>query len=131
MLAANLLKVDKDRPSSWKPYNVDFCTSCQANCCAMPVEIKGSDLVRLNLVTQDDLTNSIKKVAKKLKKQGVISSYREGTDFFMITQKPNGDCYYLDPKTRFCTVYDIRPDTCRDFPASIGTRVGFCPAQKK
>ena len=97
----------------------------------MPVEIKGSDLVRLNLVSQDDLTNSVKKVAKKLKKQGVISSYREGTDFFMITQKPNGDCYYLDPKTRFCTVYDTRPDTCRDFPARIGARVGFCPVLKK
>ena len=131
MPAANLLKVDKDRPSTWKTYKADFCSSCQANCCSMPVEIKSSDLVRLNLVHQDELENSVKKVAKKLKKQGVISSYREGTDFFMITQKPNGDCWFLDPKTRFCTVYESRPDTCRDFPSRIGTRVGFCPAQRK
>ena len=97
----------------------------------MPVEIKSSDLVRLNLVSQDDIDNSKKKVAKKLKKDGVISSYREGTDFYMITQRPNGDCYFLDARTRFCTVYDRRPDTCRDFPATLGTRVGFCPAEKK
>lgn len=125
------MKVDKDRPSTWRTYKAEFCISCQANCCSMPVEIKGSDLVRLGLVNQDELENSVKKVAKKLKKQGVISSYRDGTDFFMITQKPNGDCLFLDMKTRFCTVYDSRPDTCRDFPSSIGTRVGFCPADKK
>ncbi len=97
----------------------------------MPVEIKASDLLRLQLTTQDDLVNSVKKVAKKLKKSGVISSYREGTDIFMITQKSNGDCYFLDPKTRFCTVYEMRPDTCREFPATLGTRVGFCPSEQK
>ncbi len=125
------LKVDKDRPSTWKPYDSTFCVSCQANCCAMPVEVKGSDLVRLKLVSDDELMNSVKKVAKKLKKSGVISSYRDGTDFFMLTQRPNGDCYFLDPKSRFCTVYENRPDTCREFPAKLGTRVGFCPAEKK
>lgn len=62
---------------------------------------------------------------------GVISSYREGTDLFMLTQKANGDCYFLDLKTRFCTVYDKRPSTCRNFPAIQGTRQGFCPAEKK
>ena len=67
----------------------------------------------------------------KLKKDGIISSYREGTDFYMITQRPNGDCYFLDGRTRFCTVYEKRPDTCRDFPATLGTRVGFCPAERK
>lgn len=97
----------------------------------MPVEIKGSDLVRLKLVGEDELANSTRKVAKKLKKDGVISSYREGTDYFMLTQRPNGDCYFLDLKSRFCSVYESRPDTCRDFPAKIGTRVGFCPAEKK
>ncbi len=95
----------------------------------MPVEVHGSDLVRLNIVTQDELTNSVKKVAKKLKKAGLISSYRDGTDLFMLTQRPNGDCYFLDTKSRYCTVYENRPNTCRDFPARVGTRVGYCPAE--
>ena len=125
------MKVDKDRPSTWKKYDPSFCTQCKAGCCTMPVEVKGEDLVRLNLITSDELENSVKKAAKKLKKSGVISSYRDGTDFFMLTQKSNGDCYFLDLKTRFCTVYDLRPETCRNFPAIMGTRTGYCPAEKK
>ncbi len=97
----------------------------------MPVEIKASDLIRLEVATQDEVDNSLKKMAKRLKKEGIISSYREGTEFFMLTQRPNGDCYFLHPYTRLCTTYEKRPDTCRDFPAVIGTRVGFCPAEKK
>lgn len=97
----------------------------------MPVEIKASDLTRLQIATQDEVDNSLKKLAKRLKKEGFITSYRDGTEFFMLTQKQNGDCYFLHPITRFCTVYENRPETCRDFPAMLGTRVGFCPAEKK
>jgi Fe-S-cluster containining protein len=125
------MKVEKDRPSTWKKYDSSNCQSCRANCCAMPVEVKISDLVRLELTTEDEAENSIKKVAKRLKKEGYISSYREGTEFFMLTQKANFDCYFLDSKTRLCTVYEKRPDTCRQFPSQLGTRVGFCPVEKK
>lgn len=125
------MKVDKDRPSTWKKYQSDFCVTCKGNCCTMPVEVKASDLVRLQLTTQDDIDNSIKKVAKKLKKNGLISNYREGTEFFMLTQKANFDCYFLDTRTRLCTVYENRPDTCRDFPSLVGPKVGYCPVEKK
>lgn len=97
----------------------------------MPVEIQADDLVRLGLTTEDELQSSVKKVAKNLKKQGIISSYREGTQFFMLTQKSNGDCYFLDSKTRLCTVYDRRPNTCRQFPEVVGPRIHFCPYEKK
>jgi uncharacterized protein len=93
----------------------------------MPVEVRATDLVRLGLVAQDELDQSIKKVAKRLKKDGIISTYREGTEFFMLTQKSNDDCYFLDSNTRLCTVYERRPDTCRDFPVKVGPRLGFCP----
>lgn len=125
------MKVDKDRPSTWKKYDSSNCTRCKAHCCAMPVEIKADDLVRLGIATEDEVINSIKKLSKRLKKEGYISSYREGTDFFMLTQRPNGDCYFLDAKTRLCTVYDKRPDTCRMFPSQMGTRVGYCPVEYK
>jgi hypothetical protein len=96
----------------------------------MPVEVKLSDLVRLGVVDQDDADRSVKKVAKQLKRDGIISSYRAGTDLFMLTQRSNDDCYFLDLKTRLCTVYDRRPDVCRQFP-SIGPRPGFCPVSPK
>ncbi len=123
--------IDKDRPSTWKKYEEKNCVSCKAGCCQMPVEIKATDLVRLGLVSEDELQSSVKKVAKRLMKEGVIQSYRSGTEFFMLTQKSNSDCYFLDSVTRFCTVYDRRPETCRGFPAQIGPRVGFCPYIKK
>jgi len=97
----------------------------------MPVEVKSSDLIRLGFVTIDEIQHSIKKTAKRLKKEGLIASYREGTDLFMLTQKSNDDCYFLDSKTRLCTVYDRRPDTCRDFPVRVGPRVGYCPYERK
>jgi Fe-S-cluster containining protein len=30
-------------------------------------------------------------------------------------QRGNGACVALDPKTNLCTIYEIRPQTCRDF----------------
>lgn len=92
----------------------------------MPVEIKLSDLIRLGLTDEDEAAGSVKKLAKRLSKEGIIQSYRQGTEFFMLTQKSNSDCLFLDSVTRLCTVYEKRPDTCRQFP-SIGPRPGFCP----
>jgi uncharacterized protein len=125
------MKIDKDRPSTWKKYDATKCTLCRANCCSMPVEVKASDLIRLEIASVDELDNSIKKMAKRLKKEGYISSYREGTENFMLTQKSNSDCYFLDSNTRLCTVYEKRPDTCRQFPSQMGTRVGYCPVELK
>ncbi|MNT74825.1 Flagellin N-methylase [compost metagenome] len=95
----------------------------------MPVEVKLSDLIRLGVTDEDEASGSIKKLAKRLMREGIIVSYRQGTEFFMLQQKSNRDCLYLDTKTRLCTVYEKRPDTCRQFP-SIGPRPGFCPVSK-
>ncbi|UOF00977.1 YkgJ family cysteine cluster protein [Bdellovibrio reynosensis] len=117
---------DIDRPSTWKPYKNNMCNGCFGGCCTMPVEIRLSDLIRLGVTDEDEAAGSIKKLAKRLIKEGILTSYRAGTEFFMLSQKANRDCYYLDSKTRLCTVYEKRPDTCRQFP-SIGPRPGFCP----
>jgi Fe-S-cluster containining protein len=42
----------------------------------------------------------------------------------------NNDCLYLDRKSRLCTIYDLRPDTCRNHP-KIGPRPGFCAFKPK
>lgn len=97
----------------------------------MPVEIKAKDLIRLGLTTEDEIQNSLKKLAKRLEQQGIIRSYRSGTEFFMLTQRSNDDCYFLDFKTRLCTVYEKRPDTCRGFPTENSPRMNFCPYKSK
>ena len=124
--------MDVDRPSTWKKYTSDdLCNSCVANCCTMPVEVTISDLVRLNLVAPDDLQNrTFRKIAKQLIKEKWITSYREATGLFMLTQKANRDCLFLDLHTRKCSQYQNRPDVCRQFP-QIGPRPTFCPYQKK
>ncbi len=123
------MKPNIDRPSTWKFFRQGMCTGCFGGCCTMPVEVKLVDLIRLGLTDTDEANTSIKKLAKRLIKEGVISTYRQGTDLFMLTQKANRDCYYLDLKTRLCSVYDKRPDVCRRFP-EIGPRPGYCPGFK-
>lgn len=92
----------------------------------MPVEITIADLVQLELATEDEAKGSIKKLFKKLKAEGFVDSYRASSGFFTLSRKDQGDCRFLDTKTRLCTVYEKRPSVCRQFP-KIGPRPGFCP----
>ncbi|MFO6369419.1 YkgJ family cysteine cluster protein, partial [Pseudomonas aeruginosa] len=48
-----------------------------------------------------------------------------GAVILTLTRMANGDCLYLDRKTRLCTIYARRPDTCRNHPR-IGPRPGYC-----
>ncbi len=92
----------------------------------MPVEVVLDDLIRLGLVSGDEAAGSVRKIAKSLIKEKIVVSYRQSSGLFMLSQKANRDCYFLDSKTRLCTVYEKRPDVCRKFP-SIGPRPGYCP----
>ena len=120
------MKIDKDKPWTWVKYRTGLCQGCYGSCCTMPVEVNASDLIRLGAATLDEVEISPRKLAKRLIKEKIIFSYREGTDLFMLSSRPNSDCLYLDFKTRLCTVYEKRPDVCRKFP-EIGPRPGFCP----
>lgn len=124
------MKSNKDLPSTWKKYISGMCQNCYGGCCTMPVEVKLNDLVCLGLVSEDEVSTSIKKISKRLIKEGVVKSYRAGTDLFMLTQKANDDCYFLDSKTRLCTVYEKRPNVCREFP-KVGPRPNWCPWTQK
>lgn len=88
-----------------------------------------ADLVRLGLCTEDEAHGSLKKLFKRLRAEKWVSSYRAGTDLFILQQKANDDCPFLNSRTRLCTVYERRPDVCRKFPL-IGPRPGFCPARR-
>jgi len=96
----------------------------------MPVEVEVSDLVHLDLVSEDEAQDSHKKLAKRLMKEKIIKSYRHGTGFFMLEQRPNGDCIFLGSEDRRCTVYEKRPKVCRRFP-EIGPRPGHCPTSRQ
>lgn len=98
----------------------------------MPVEVRVADLVRLEILSEQDLENEAERLlAKQLIKQKIVKSYRESTGLFMLQQQSDGACLFLDAKTRRCTVYDNRPNVCRDFPERVGNRLGYCPSTKK
>jgi len=122
--------VEITKPRTWISYQSGMCETCWAGCChGMPVEVSVPDLIRLGVLSEDEASTSLKKASKRLQKQGVVSSFRSRTMIFVLQQKSNGDCRYLNDK-RQCTVYENRPEICRQFP-KIGPRPGHCPYQKK
>jgi len=91
----------------------------------MPLEVSIPDLIRLDLTTEAEATSDLTGLARRLKKQKIIQSFHPRKMVFVIAQKKNKDCVFLDNKRR-CTVYEKRPQICREFPR-IGPRPGFCP----
>lgn len=121
----------KDQPWRWQKYENNLCNKCIGTCCTLPVEVRAEDLIQLDLVDPAIITSSPKKAEKVLKKMGIVKYYREASGLFMLQQKANDDCVFLDSNTRLCTVYSKRPSVCREFPVAIGPRPGYCPFEQK
>ena len=123
--------VDVDRTDTWTRYKTGMCNTCAANCCTMPVEVKMPDLIQLNLVDAFEAEHEEpKQIAKRLSKAGLIDHFNFKNSTFTLARHSNGDCQYLDGKSRMCKVYDIRPSTCRKHP-QVGPKPGFCPYRHK
>lgn len=117
--------VDIDDTSTWLKYRKKICNNCVASCCSLPVEVRSSDLIRMDLMDEFELLDNLKLVAKRLKKEGIIDHYHSKGEIFTLSRMANGDCLYLHQKSRRCTIYGQRPDTCRNHP-QIGPKPGFC-----
>ena len=113
-------------PNTWRVYKKGLCNDCWAGCCTLPVEARASDLVRLGLTTAEEVAWAPEAVAAKLFRRKIIQSYDQHEQMFTIAQVSGRDCIFLDQTSRRCTVYDKRPDTCRNFP-KVGPRSGHCP----
>ncbi|MGI9150216.1 MAG: YkgJ family cysteine cluster protein [Limnohabitans sp.] len=119
--------VNVDNCDTWTRYRSGLCNSCAANCCTMPVEVKLPDLVCLELVDPFEAEHEEPKpIAKRLLKAGLIEHFNFKNSIFTLSRRANGDCANLDAKTRRCTVYEKRPNTCRLHP-QVGPKPGYCP----
>ncbi len=123
-------QVDVNETSSWTKFRQRLCSECWANCCTMPVEVKLADLVRMDAITAFEAGEPIKKLAKKLKTEGIVEHFNYKNQIFTLVRFANNDCLYLDRISRRCKIYEKRPDTCRNHPL-IGPRPGFCPFKQK
>ena len=125
------MKTDPQRPSTWVQYKKGMCEGCWGGCCTLPVEVTVSDLVRMEILLPDEVQMlSLKQVAKKLEKLKLIRAFQPKQENFILAQRGGRDCIYLHEKTRLCTIYEKRPETCRNFP-TVGPRPGFCPSKIK
>ena len=126
-LKSSIHTVEVDRPDTWTRHRAGLCDSCVANCCTMPVEVRLPELVRLGLVDPFEVEHEApKQIAKRLDKAGLIDHFNFKHSVFTLARRASGDCQFLDAKTRRCTVYEQRPDTCRKHP-HVGPKPGYCP----
>lgn len=125
-----LPSADIARTETWHRYQKGMCDSCMAGCCRLPVEVRLSDLQRLGVIDAFEMDEPLKNIGKRLMKKGVVQHVNQRDGIFTLTQHSSGDCFYLDRTTRRCTVYEKRPETCRNHPA-VGPRSGFCAYQPK
>lgn len=121
------MKSYPQQPETWRRYIKGLCDECWAGCCTLPVEARGSDLIRLELATADELEFNLDEVVRRLMRKKIIEFYDPKSAMFVLAQVSGRDCVFLDANTRRCTVYERRPDTCRNFPR-VGPRPGFCPS---
>jgi len=119
---------DFGRPSTWIKYRSGLCHGCEATCCSLPVEASASDLVRMGLADETEVQGSLRKLGNKLISRGFVRYFRDRTGLFLLAQKSNGECLFLGADKR-CTIYDRRPEVCRNFPAT-GPRPGYCPMKR-
>ena len=119
--------VDVDRLETWSRYKNGMCDRCHAHCCTMPVEVRMPDLIRLGWVDAFEVEHeSAKNIAKRLMKAGQVDHFNFKNEIFTLARRANGDCCNLDASSRRCTVYDLRPATCRLHP-QVGPKPGHCP----
>ncbi|HQQ62499.1 MAG TPA: YkgJ family cysteine cluster protein [Pseudomonadales bacterium] len=121
---------DINRIDTWYRYRKGLCDGCMAGCCNLPAEARVQDLLRMGLVDAFEAEGPLKDIARRLMKAGVVGHFNAKDAMFTLARHSSGDCIYLDRNTRRCTIYDKRPDTCRNHPA-IGPRPGFCAWQPK
>ncbi len=125
MIQLPKVQANIDDIATWAKYSRKLCGHCVASCCSLQVEVKAVDLVRMGLVDEFELEEPPKNIARRLLKERLIERYHSKTATYSLPRMANGDCVYLDCKTRQCTIYQQRPDTCRNHPR-IGPRSGYC-----
>ncbi len=86
------------------------CEKCPAFCCSIygRVIVEDSDVERMAAHYEITFTQAEKRFTKTIDGERLMR--RRQDDLLGET------CKFLDEKTRGCTIYEARPNVCRDFP---------------
>ncbi|MCA8994615.1 MAG: YkgJ family cysteine cluster protein [Planctomycetaceae bacterium] len=101
------MSAPQDNQLPWYHEGLQFtCTQC-GDCCT-----GSSGFV---WVTEEDLRAIAEHLDKPIGEVRLMHT-RPARGKLSLAEYANGDCIYLDPKTRGCTVYPVRPIQCRTWP---------------
>jgi len=64
----------------------------------LPVEVSAADLIRLELISEEEAAVSLKQVAKKLMKLKLIKPSMRNPEFLFSDQRYGEDCVFLGRK---------------------------------
>lgn len=98
------------------------CNGCVSSCCSLEVDITKTEFNTLEKLGHIDsiITRSeifIKEFPQYKNRRDFLDEMN-GDTFAVIKQRPDGFCQLLDVESRLCSVYDNRPNVCRDFEAN-------------
>jgi len=92
------------------------CLKCPGYCCSYPnIHLQDSDIERLSKhLGMDEATFRKKHTQKGFKEEGAkkrptVLAHQEDEHFGSI-------CWFFDTEKRCCTVYEGRPEICREYP---------------
>ena len=89
------------------------CAKCPGYCCSYPeIEVTPREIERLAKHFELSFSTAEERFTKYDPKEKVrLLRHRQDRIFKTV-------CMFLDQKTRRCTVYEVRPGVCRDYPDS-------------
>lgn len=103
-------KIESTDENPWYARGLSFeCTQC-GDCCSGPGEgyVWVTPREILALAAAIGMSDQLDEFERKFTRQvGELTSLVEYSD---------GDCIFLDPKSRGCSVYEARPAQCRTWP---------------
>ena len=96
------------------------CSKCPAYCCSIyeRVQVTKRDLNRLAKYFGVDFETA----------QRRFTTSWQGERILRRTADPifGKSCKFLNPETRQCTIYDGRPQVCREFPSALAALITTC-----
>jgi hypothetical protein len=94
------------------------CANCPAYCCSYPqIPVSPADERRLARGLGLSLADVRRKITKKGLEEGTRVLRHQSDHIFETV------CRFLDPVARRCTIYEHRPEACRDYPGTV--RCGY------
>jgi Fe-S-cluster containining protein len=93
------------------------CSKCPGYCCSYPrIEVKDRDIKRLARHFDLGFAEAEKRFTRLYEPGERVLKHRKDEIYGSI-------CRFFDTEVRRCTVYEARPQVCREYPN--GTRCGY------